>query len=114
MQNIPYAVDIEERQIETPVIPASSDPTAGTLGTVGTASASSSDKIKNVTVNIEKLVERFEIHTTNLQGTAGVKRTVGRGKGDEEQAQADSGEADKVCYPHTGVHVPDGLSREVS
>lgn len=50
---------------ETPVIP---DPTAGTLGSVGTQSAASSDKIKNVSVNIEKLVERFEIHTTNLQG----------------------------------------------
>ncbi|MBQ3563275.1 MAG: phage tail tape measure protein [Clostridia bacterium] len=44
------------------------DPTAGTLGSVGTQSAASSDKIKNVSVNIEKLVERFEIHTTNLQG----------------------------------------------
>ena len=53
---------------EIPTIPTTPDPTNGTLGTVGTASASTSDKIKNVTVNVEKLVERFEIHTTNMQG----------------------------------------------
>ena len=45
------------------------NPTAGTLGTVGGGSSSGSGgKIKSVTVNIERLVERFEIHTTNLQG----------------------------------------------
>lgn len=55
-------------QVEIPETPVTLDPTAGTLGTVGTAPASTSDKVKNVTVNIEKLVERFEIHTTNLQG----------------------------------------------
>lgn len=45
------------------------DPTSGTLGNVGgSAGSGSSDKIKNVTVNIERLVERFEIHTTNLSG----------------------------------------------
>ena len=55
-------------QVEIPETPVTPDPTAGTLGTVGTTPASTSDKVKNVTVNIEKLVERFEIHTTNLQG----------------------------------------------
>jgi tape measure domain-containing protein len=55
-------------QVEIPETPVTPDPTAGTLGTVGTAPASTSDKVKNVTVNVEKLVERFEIHTTNLQG----------------------------------------------
>lgn len=55
-------------QVEIPETPVTPDPTAGTLGTVGTAPASTSDKVKNVKVNIEKLVERFEIHTTNLQG----------------------------------------------
>ena len=45
------------------------NPTAGTLGTVGSGSSTGSGgKIKSVTVNIERLVERFEIHTTNLQG----------------------------------------------
>lgn len=55
-------------QVEIPQVPTTPDPTAGTLGTVGTAPASTGDKVKNVTVNVEKLVERFEIHTTNLQG----------------------------------------------
>ena len=54
-------------QVEIPETPVTPDPTAGTLGNVGGA-ASGSSQIKNVTVNIEKLVERFEIHTTNLQG----------------------------------------------
>lgn len=55
--------------VEIPGTATTSDPTAGTLESVGKSSASSSsDKVKNVTVNIEKLVERFEIHTTNLQG----------------------------------------------
>lgn len=48
-------------------VPSTSiDPTGGSLGNVGGSASSGSDKIKNVTVNIEKLVERFEIHTTNL------------------------------------------------
>lgn len=55
-------------QVEIPETPVTPDPTAGTLGTVGTAPAATSDKVKNVTVNVERLVERFEIHTTNLQG----------------------------------------------
>lgn len=55
-------------QVEIPQTPETADPTAGSLTTVGKGTASSSDKIKNVSVNIEKLVERFEIHTTNLQG----------------------------------------------
>lgn len=55
--------------VEIPAAATTSDPTAGTLESVGKSSASSSsDKVNNVTVNIEKLVERFEIHTTNLQG----------------------------------------------
>lgn len=55
-------------QVEVPVTPPTVDPTGGSLGGVGTQPAATSDKIKNVSVNIEKLVERFEIHTTNLQG----------------------------------------------
>lgn len=58
----------EVPQVEIPQTPETSDPTAGTLMSVGSGATSSSDKIKNVTVNIEKLVERFEIHTTNMQG----------------------------------------------
>lgn len=55
-------------QVEVPQTPATSDPTAGTLTGLGSGASSAGDKIKNITVNIEKLVERFEIHTTNLQG----------------------------------------------
>ena len=65
------AVIAELTEETTTVVPppttVTPDPTAGTLGNVGGA-ASGSSQIKNVTVNIEKLVERFEIHTTNLQG----------------------------------------------
>lgn len=54
---------------ETVVVPPPTvDPTGGSLGGVGTQPAATGEKIKNVTVNVEKLVERFEIHTTNLQG----------------------------------------------
>ena len=57
----------ETSTVVPPPTTVTPDPTAGTLGNVGGA-ASGSSQIKNVTVNIEKLVERFEIHTTNLQG----------------------------------------------
>ena len=54
---------------ELPEIPETPNPTGGTLGTVASGGTSSEGgKVRNVTVNIEKLVERFEIHTTNLQG----------------------------------------------
>lgn len=51
------------------LIPQPTQPTGLSLGSVG-SSASSSDggKIRNVTISIDRLVERFEIHTTNLQG----------------------------------------------
>lgn len=42
------------------------DVTSGSLSSVG--GGKSGDKIKSVTVNVDKLVERFEIHTTNMQG----------------------------------------------
>lgn len=57
----------ETSTVVPPPTTVTPDPTAGTLSNVGGA-ASGSSQIKNVTVNIEKLVERFEIHTTNLQG----------------------------------------------
>lgn len=42
------------------------DVTGGSLSSVG--GGKSGDKIKSVTVNVDKLVEKFEIHTTNMQG----------------------------------------------
>lgn len=53
-----------------PVVPtvAPADPTGGSLGTLGGVKPDGGGKIRNVTVNVDKLVERFEIHTANLQG----------------------------------------------
>lgn len=53
------------------------DPTGGSLGTVG-GKSDGGGKIRNITVNVDKLVERFEIHTTNLSEDLGkVKDMVG-------------------------------------
>ena len=57
----------DETEIETPETPEENNPTGSTLGTVG-SNSESSGKVRSITVNVEKLVERFEIHTTNLQG----------------------------------------------
>lgn len=52
-------------------------PTGGLLNHIG-GNADKADKIKNITVNIEKLVERFEIRTTNLtEDVSRVKDLVG-------------------------------------
>ncbi len=52
------------------VEPPAVDPTGGSLaGASGTGTGSGSDtggKIKNITINIEKLVERFEIHSSTV------------------------------------------------
>ena len=68
--NIDYASSSTE--INSPVF----DPTAGTLGSVSNVSSADGGKIKNVVVNIEKLVERFEIHTTNLKSDLGQVRDL--------------------------------------
>lgn len=57
----------DETEIETPETPEENNPTGSTLSTVGNNSESSG-KVRSITVNVEKLVERFEIHTTNMQG----------------------------------------------
>ena len=43
-----------------------SDPLAGGLQSIGTTSAKA-DKVRNITVNIEKLIDRFEVNTTNMR-----------------------------------------------
>ena len=54
------------------------DPTGGSLATVGGGNSDSGGRVRNVTVNVDKLVERFEIHTTNLSEDLGkVKDMVG-------------------------------------
>lgn len=54
------------------------DPTGSSLATVGGGNSDSGGRVRNVTVNVDKLVERFEIHTTNLSEDLGkVKDMVG-------------------------------------
>ena len=61
------------------VVPPATDPTGGSLGSVrGATSSGGGQGVKNISVTIDKLVERFEIHTTNLQGdVTKVKEMVG-------------------------------------
>ena len=68
----PAATMSEVPQVETPSVSGEvSSPTGGSLSGVGSSAGSSGgggSKISSVTISIEKLVERFEIHTTNLSG----------------------------------------------
>lgn len=61
------------------VVPPATDPTGGSLGSVrGVTSSGGGQGVKNISVTIDKLVEKFEIHTTNLQGdVTKVKEMVG-------------------------------------
>ena len=61
------------------VVPPATDPTGGSLGSVrGATSSGGGQGVKNISVTIDKLVEKFEIHTTNLQGDVSkVKEMVG-------------------------------------
>lgn len=57
------------------------DPTAGSLSTATTSGSGTGDggsgKIRNVTINIEKLVERIELHTATIsEGTEQIKERV--------------------------------------
>ena len=61
-------------EVPTPTVP---DVTSGTAGNTsskasggGGGSSDSGDKIKNVSIHVDKLVERLEIHTANLQESA--------------------------------------------
>ncbi len=57
---------------------ASPDPTGGSLTTVAGSRSDSGGRVGNITVNVDKLVERFEIHTTNLsEDLSRVKDMVG-------------------------------------
>ena len=72
----PNTAGDEVPTVEVPAI-TPPDPTGGSLGTVGGGNGGSG-KIRNITVNVDKLVERFEIHTTNLSEDLGkVKDMVG-------------------------------------
>lgn len=74
----PDAPTVDVPTVDVPaVVPP--DPTGGSLATAGGGVKSDgSGKVRNVTVNVDKLVERFEIHTTNLSEDLGkVKDMVG-------------------------------------
>ena len=63
--------------VNVPIV-APPDPTGGSLATVGGGKSDSGGRVRNVTVNVDKLVERFEIHTANLSEDLGkVKDMVG-------------------------------------
>lgn len=73
----PNAAGGEVPTVDVPTV-TPPDPTGGSLGTVGGGKSDGSGKIRNITVNVDKLVERFEIHTTNLSEDLGkVKEMVG-------------------------------------
>lgn len=73
----PNAAGGEVPTVDVPTV-TSPDPTGSSLGTVGGGKSEGSGKIRNITVNVDKLVERFEIHTTNLSEDLGkVKDMVG-------------------------------------
>lgn len=73
----PNAAGGEVPTVDVPTV-TPPDPTGGSLGTVGGGKSDGSGKIRNITVNVDKLVERFEIHTTNLSEDLGkVKDMVG-------------------------------------
>ena len=73
----PNAAGGEVPTVDVPTV-TPPDPTGGSLGTVGGGKSEGGGKIRNITVNVDKLVERFEIHTTNLSEDLGkVKDMVG-------------------------------------
>lgn len=57
-------------EVPDPTVPTA-NPTGGSLAGVGSSAAGGSGQIRNITVTIDKLVEKFEIHTTNLKEDAG-------------------------------------------
>ena len=66
----------------TPSVPTVTAPTAGTTNVTGDKSGNETaskgaDKIRNITVNIERLVDKFEVHTATLAESAErVRETV--------------------------------------
>lgn len=66
----PNAAGGEVPTVDVPTV-TPPDPTGGSLGTVGGGKSDGGGKIRNITVNVDKLVERFEIHTTNLSEDLG-------------------------------------------
>ena len=73
----PSSPTVDASTVGVPVV-IPPDPTGGSLVVAGAAGGESNGRIRNITVNVDKLVERFEIHTTNLTEDLGkVKDMVG-------------------------------------
>lgn len=70
----------QQPAVTIPEVPLPTEPTAnptgGSLSGVGSSASSGSGQIRNITVTIDKLVEKFEIHTTNLTEDAGRVRDM--------------------------------------
>lgn len=67
---------------ETPAVPTITSPTSGAKDVTGGTTASrgtsgAADKIRNITINVERLVDKFEVHTATLTESAErVRETV--------------------------------------
>lgn len=62
---------VEVPTVPTPTVPDVTGGTAGKVSSKGSGGSSDSGgKIKNVSIHVDKLVERLEIHTANLQESA--------------------------------------------
>ena len=66
----PDAPTVDVPTVDVPVV-IPPDPTGGSLGTATGGKSDGSGKIRNITINVDTLVERFEIHTTNLSEDLG-------------------------------------------
>ena len=66
----PDAPTVDVPTVDVPVV-IPPDPTGGSLGTATGGKSDGSGKIRNITINVDRLVERFEVHTTNLSEDLG-------------------------------------------
>lgn len=66
----PDAPTVDVPTVDVPVV-IPPDPTGGSLGTATGGKSDGSGKIRNITINVDRLVEHFEIHTTNLSEDLG-------------------------------------------
>ena len=72
----PNVLGGEVSMVDVPVI-TPTDPTGGSLANVGGGQSDAGGKIKNITIHIDKLVDRFEVNTTHLsEGAARIKDMV--------------------------------------
>ena len=72
----PDVPTVDVPTVDVPVV-IPPDPTGGSLGTATGGKTDGGGKIRNITINVDRLVERFEVHTTNLSEDLGkVKELV--------------------------------------